>query len=199
VIVNGDVCTGQQALAALRSTGAQGVMVGRGCLGRPWAFRGIARALMTGLEEEEEQEEEPTLQEALAIALRHARLWAEHEARLEDEGGGGGGGEGDYGNGGGEARAMRKMRKLWPLYTLGHDEHVRKDLIARLMPCETVREAERAVRQATTTAGLFSARPAAWAATAPRLKTALPYDWLAPERVGDEEAPDYLLDEAAEG
>jgi nifR3 family TIM-barrel protein len=212
VIVNGDVCTGSQALAALRGTGAQGVMVGRGCLGRPWAFRGIARALLRGVaSEEEEEQEEPTLEEALDIALRHARLWAEHEVRLDDDGGGGGDGIGSgsgSGGGNGDARAMRKMRKLWPLYTLGHDEHIRKDLIARLMPCETVGEAERAVRQATTAASFFRARPAAWAATAPRLKTgphgavqrvALPADWLAPERVGDEEAPDYLLDEAAEG
>lgn len=111
---------------------------------------------------------------------------------------------------------MRKMRRLWPLYTLGHDddggdgeEGVRRALLARLMACERVEEAEAAVGEAAARrAACFARRPAAWAATAPRLKTGprgavqrvcLPADWLAPERVGDEEAPAFLLDEAAEG
>jgi tRNA-dihydrouridine synthase len=214
VVVNGDVCTGAQALEALGRTGAQGVMVGRGALGRPWAFRGIRRALLSGSSGDgEEEDEEPTLGEALAVALRHAKLWAEHERWL-DGGGGGGGGDGAGGKTtrtGGEARAMRQMRSLWPLYTLGHDDAVRRPLLARLVSCERVADAAAAVAAASAASAsspLFGARPAAWAATAPRLKTgphgavqrvALPADWLAPERRDDEAAPAYVKDDAVEG
>ena len=66
-------------------------------------------------------------------------------------------------------------------------------------------EAAAAVREEAE-ASAFAARPAAWAATAPRLKTgpmgavqrvSLPHDWLSCRL--DEEPPDYLMDEAAEG
>lgn len=226
VIYNGDVCTGKQAVEAMRRTGAGAVMVGRGAIGRPWAFAGIKRAMMMaeGGGGEEEEQEEPTLGEALQVALRHARLWAEHEAWLDErEGRGGGGGGGGLqqqqrrrrrrtpgespaaSSSSAEARAMLKMRRLWPLYTLGHDEAVRDLLLRRLMAAATIDEAAAAVREEAE-ASAFAARPAAWAATAPRLKTgpmgavqrvSLPHDWLSCRL--DEEPPDYLMDEAAEG
>ena len=48
VIVNGDIITLDGARAALRQSGADGVMVGRGAIGRPWLGGAIARALFTG-------------------------------------------------------------------------------------------------------------------------------------------------------
>lgn len=36
VIGNGDVYTGEDAVAMVQQTGAAGVMIGRACLGRPW-------------------------------------------------------------------------------------------------------------------------------------------------------------------
>ena len=36
VIVNGDILTEDDAAEALRQSGADGVMIGRGCYGRPW-------------------------------------------------------------------------------------------------------------------------------------------------------------------
>lgn len=41
VIANGDIATPQQAQKALKQSGADGVMVGRGTQGRPWAVRDI--------------------------------------------------------------------------------------------------------------------------------------------------------------
>ena len=36
VIANGDILTEEDAAEALRRSGADGVMIGRGCYGRPW-------------------------------------------------------------------------------------------------------------------------------------------------------------------
>jgi tRNA-dihydrouridine synthase B len=41
VIANGDVFTGADARRSMETAGAAGVMIGRGCLGRPWVFRQI--------------------------------------------------------------------------------------------------------------------------------------------------------------
>jgi tRNA-dihydrouridine synthase B len=48
VIVNGDICTPADAVAALAASGADGVMIGRGAYGRPWIAGQIAAALATG-------------------------------------------------------------------------------------------------------------------------------------------------------
>jgi len=45
VLGNGDVWSAGDAIEMLRATGCAGVVVGRGCLGRPWLFRDLARAL----------------------------------------------------------------------------------------------------------------------------------------------------------
>jgi nifR3 family TIM-barrel protein len=44
VLGNGDVWEAHDALAMLAETGCDGVVVGRGCLGRPWLFRDLADA-----------------------------------------------------------------------------------------------------------------------------------------------------------
>ncbi len=45
VIGNGDICSGNDAVSMIRDTGCDGIMVGRGCLGRPWLFAEIKAAL----------------------------------------------------------------------------------------------------------------------------------------------------------
>jgi nifR3 family TIM-barrel protein len=45
VLGNGDVWEAQDALRMIDATGCAGVVVGRGCLGRPWLFRDLDRAL----------------------------------------------------------------------------------------------------------------------------------------------------------
>jgi nifR3 family TIM-barrel protein len=45
VIASGDITGPREAAAALRQSGADGVMVGRGAQGRPWALAEIAAAL----------------------------------------------------------------------------------------------------------------------------------------------------------
>ncbi len=49
VVANGDIDSPERALAVLRHTGADAVMIGRAAQGRPWIFREIAHFLETGL------------------------------------------------------------------------------------------------------------------------------------------------------
>ena len=48
VIANGDIVTEDDAAEALRRSGADGVMIGRGCYGRPWFPAAVAHFLQTG-------------------------------------------------------------------------------------------------------------------------------------------------------
>jgi tRNA-dihydrouridine synthase B len=48
VVANGDIDTPEKAQAVLEMTGADGVMIGRAALGRPWIFREISHFLETG-------------------------------------------------------------------------------------------------------------------------------------------------------
>jgi tRNA-dihydrouridine synthase B len=66
VIVNGDIIDAQSARAALAQSGADAVMIGRGCYGRPWIAPAIERALATG-----EDMREPSLPARLDIVLAH--------------------------------------------------------------------------------------------------------------------------------
>jgi nifR3 family TIM-barrel protein len=48
VIANGDILTEEDAAEALRRSGADGLMIGRGCYGRPWFIAQVAHFLRTG-------------------------------------------------------------------------------------------------------------------------------------------------------
>jgi tRNA-dihydrouridine synthase B len=48
VVANGDIDSPEKALAVLKATGADALMVGRAAQGRPWIFREIAHYLATG-------------------------------------------------------------------------------------------------------------------------------------------------------
>jgi len=69
VLGNGDIWTGADAVAMMDQTGCAGVVVGRGCLGRPWLFGQLADA-MAG----RAITPEPDLAGVLAVMRRHAEL-----------------------------------------------------------------------------------------------------------------------------
>ena len=79
VLGNGDIFDADDAAKMMEQTGCDGVVVGRGCLGRPWLFAELSAALNG-----REIPTPPTLGEVAAIMRRHARLLADHHG--EDKG-----------------------------------------------------------------------------------------------------------------
>ncbi len=73
VLGNGDVWEAADALRMVEETGAAGVVVGRGCLGRPWLFRDLAAAFAG-----ERVATLPSLGEVAAMMRRHAELLVRH-------------------------------------------------------------------------------------------------------------------------
>ena len=71
VLGNGDIWEAADALAMVRQTGADGVVIGRGCLGRPWLFRDLADAFSN-----RPRQLLPTLGEVATVVRRHAELLA---------------------------------------------------------------------------------------------------------------------------
>ncbi|HLF59959.1 MAG TPA: tRNA dihydrouridine synthase DusB [Acidimicrobiia bacterium] len=72
VLGNGDIWTADDAVRMMRLTGCDGVVVGRGCLGRPWLFRDLADRLAG-----RDQQPAPNLGEVAVIMVAHARLLAD--------------------------------------------------------------------------------------------------------------------------
>lgn len=73
VLGNGDIWEAEDALRMVRETGCDGVVVGRGCLGRPWLFADLASAFagQTG------RTTLPTLGHVATVMRRHAELLTE--------------------------------------------------------------------------------------------------------------------------
>ena len=65
VIVNGDICSVPDAREALGQSGADGVMIGRGCYGKPWLLAQVTADLMNGA-----SLPDPSLDEQLEIMIR---------------------------------------------------------------------------------------------------------------------------------
>jgi nifR3 family TIM-barrel protein len=94
VLGNGDIWSGEDALRMMSQTGCAGVVVGRGCLGRPWLFADLVSAING-----ENKRVNPNLFEVRKIMLRHAQLLVEY---FENE-----------------DRAMRDIRKHMAWYLKG--------------------------------------------------------------------------------
>jgi nifR3 family TIM-barrel protein len=92
VLGNGDIWEAGDALRMVEQTGVAGVVVGRGCLGRPWLFRDLAAAFAPARSVEPVLRDGrsatssgtistntlPTLGEVRAMMRRHAELLCEH-------------------------------------------------------------------------------------------------------------------------
>jgi tRNA-dihydrouridine synthase B len=76
VIVNGDILGPEDAAEALRRSGADGVMIGRGCYGRPWLPQVVAAQLRGGV-----PVPEPELAEQYAVLTAHYEAMLNHHGR----------------------------------------------------------------------------------------------------------------------
>lgn len=102
VLGNGDIWAASDALAMLERTGCDGVVVGRGCLGRPWLFADLARAFAG-----DRPQGPPRLGTVAATARRHLELALDW-----------------YGDESGTVRRFRKhLRWYVQGYPVGHALH----------------------------------------------------------------------------
>ena len=95
VLGNGDIWSAEDALAMVAQTGCDGVVVGRGCQGRPWLFADLAAAFAGS-----DVRIRPGLREVAGVIRRHAELMVDH-----------------FGE---ENKAMREMRKHMAWYLKGY-------------------------------------------------------------------------------
>ncbi|GAA3700887.1 tRNA dihydrouridine synthase DusB [Zhihengliuella alba] len=95
VLGNGDIWTAEDAIRMVRETGVDGVVIGRGCQGRPWLFGDLQAAF-----EGSDRRYRPTLGEVGATFLRHAELLIDY-----------------FGN---EEQALRDIRKHVAWYFKGY-------------------------------------------------------------------------------
>jgi tRNA-dihydrouridine synthase len=98
VLGNGDIWEADDAVRMMRRTGCDGVVVGRGCLGRPWLFGDLVEVLGGGAAPRSR-----TLGEAADAMRSHAVLLVEH-----------------YADFGGEDHALRDFRKHTGWYLSGY-------------------------------------------------------------------------------
>jgi nifR3 family TIM-barrel protein len=123
VLGNGDIWSAQDALDMMARTGCDGVVVGRGCLGRPWLFADLAAAFAGS-----PQRWRPRLGQVTATLRRHAEYLAEFYGTPDDAGRESSGEVGE-----GERRACRDIRKhiAWYLkgFRAGHEIRHRLALV----------------------------------------------------------------------
>ena len=100
VLGNGDIWVADDALAMIRHTGCDGVVIGRGCLGRPWLF-GDLIDVFNGRPAPPSR----PLGVVIDVMADHGRMLAEHHGRS---------------GGNGEFTAMRDFRKHTAWYFTGY-------------------------------------------------------------------------------
>ncbi|MCL3776542.1 MULTISPECIES: tRNA dihydrouridine synthase DusB [unclassified Actinomyces] len=121
VLGNGDLWTGDDALRMVRETGCDGVVVGRGCQGRPWLFADIVSALHGS-----HQRTRPDLDRVIEVIEEHGRLLAQEM---------------------GEQRGVRDLRKHVGWYLKGYPVGgAARDALMRVGTLEELHEALAAMR-----------------------------------------------------
>lgn len=114
VIVNGDIITLEDAVRALQQSGANGVMVGRACQGRPWFLGQVAHYLKTG-----EILPDPKVEEQYSVVREHFDISMDLY---------------------GEKRGVRLMRKHMAWYTKGfHNGNQYRQVLNTLETADEVR------------------------------------------------------------
>lgn len=160
VLGNGDIWSAEDALEMVARTGCDGVVVGRGCQGRPWLFADLAAAFAGS-----DERVRPGLREVATTVRRHAELMVEHFA---DEG-----------------KALRELRKHMAWYFKGYV--VGGDLRARFGLVSSLAELDDLVAELDLDQP-YPGEPAEGQrgrAGSPK-KVVLPYGWLESRELSDD-------------
>jgi tRNA-dihydrouridine synthase len=150
VLGNGDIWEAHDAVRMMAETGCDGVVIGRGCLGRPWLFGDLVEAL-SGRPVPASR----VLGEVVAVMTDHARLLADHM---------------------GEDHAMRDFRKHTGWYMSGYPvgPEVRRrfsmvkslaeldDIVATLDPTATIVEGGERIKRGHTNGPIRVGLPDGW-------------------------------------
>jgi nifR3 family TIM-barrel protein len=75
VLGNGDIWLAEDGIDMMRETGCDGIVVGRGCLGKPWLFRDLADAFAG-----RPVQPPPALGDVVTVMRRHVRLLVDTKA-----------------------------------------------------------------------------------------------------------------------
>jgi nifR3 family TIM-barrel protein len=151
VLGNGDIFDADDALAMMAATGCDGVVSGRGGLGRPWLFAALSAAFAATT-----PATPPTLGEVAAIMRRHGELLAAHL---------------------GEDRGMRDMRKHIAWYLHGFPAGA--DLRRALALVKTLGELEMLLDQLDPQVPFPQAATGPRGRQGSPASVALPHGWLA--------------------
>ena len=132
VLGNGDIWSAADAVEMMKTTGVDGVVVGRGCLGRPWLFQDLQTAIskyLAGDQNPEVQIVAPNLGEVAKAFRRHTQLLVEF---FEDE-----------------SRACRDIRKHVAWYFKGYP--VGGEMRAQLAAVESLEHMDQLLGQLDST------------------------------------------------
>jgi nifR3 family TIM-barrel protein len=164
VLGNGDIWSAEDAVRMVRETGVDGVVVGRGCQGRPWLFGDLMNAF-----EGSAERHRPGLGQVAETVYRHAELLVD-----------------TFGN---EMMGLRDIRKHMAWYFKGYV--VGGDLRARLatVPTLEVLRGLLAELDAESPYPGADAEGPRGRAGSPK-KTSLPQNWLDSRRLNEEQQAD---------
>jgi nifR3 family TIM-barrel protein len=164
VLGNGDIWSAEDAVRMVRETGVDGVVVGRGCQGRPWLFGDLMAAF-----EGSDERHKPALRQVAEGVYRHAQLMIE---TFGDEG-----------------KALREIRKhmAWYFkgYVVGSELRTRLAMVATL---EGLKETLDELDLDSPYPGVDAEGPRGRAGS-PK-KPALPKDWLDSRALNDAQSQD---------
>ncbi|MBG6191421.1 nifR3 family TIM-barrel protein [Arthrobacter sp. CAN_A212] len=164
VLGNGDIWSAEDAIRMVRQTGVDGVVIGRGCQGRPWLFGDLMNAF-----EGESSRHQPGLGQVADTVYRHAELLVD-----------------TFGN---EMMALRDIRKHMAWYFKGYV--VGGELRAKLAAVptlEVLRELLAELDAGSPYPGADAEGPRGRAGS-PK-KTSLPQDWLTSRALNDAQQAD---------
>eukprot|EP00186_Timspurckia_oligopyrenoides_P003571 CAMPEP_0182447924 /NCGR_PEP_ID=MMETSP1172-20130603/21719_1 /TAXON_ID=708627 /ORGANISM="Timspurckia oligopyrenoides, Strain CCMP3278" /LENGTH=349 /DNA_ID=CAMNT_0024644571 /DNA_START=401 /DNA_END=1450 /DNA_ORIENTATION=- len=134
VLGNGDIWRARDGLQMMKETHCAGIIIGRGCLGRPWLFEEIGRAFEGESVDDLEMDEKcsrVSYKNVLRVMVEHTRRsvdWFAHVHGMEEE------------------RVIESMRKHFKWYLQGYG--MSKRMLGELMRLRNLEEMEACVGRA---------------------------------------------------